>query len=117
MNDDQELDLLFGVARATLPDPSARLMARVLEDAYAHQAVPAQVVPAKGSGLRRAWSAMVASLGGSGVVAGLGSAAVAGLFIGYADPVSADWLSNSLLPVSSDSFDLLSAGNLFVTEG
>ncbi len=120
MRDEEELDLLFGASRAMAPVPSADLMARVLTDAYAQQPEPAQrpvrAAPAL-PGWRRALSDLAAAMGGGGVLAGLGSAAVAGLFIGYANPPSADWLSNSLLPAAADSVDLLSAGDLFVTEG
>lgn len=79
------LDDLFAGLRASGPVPSGDLMARVLADAAALQpkAVPLAVAPARRGGVLRALSAL---FGGGPVLAGMGTAAAAGLFIGFAQP-------------------------------
>ena len=86
---DATLDALFAAARAApAPVPDA-LMARVLADAAAEMpraAVPApavRVVPAPG------WiAALTGFLGGRSAVAGLAAAGLAGVWIGFAQPVA-----------------------------
>ena len=91
MNDTDDLDRLFQAARAAAPKPSTALMDQVLADAYELQpapvATPAPQAARQKARWRRWLSAMSGALGGSGALAGLGTAAVAGLFIGYADEV------------------------------
>ncbi|MEZ5796329.1 MAG: dihydroorotate dehydrogenase [Paracoccaceae bacterium] len=118
MNDTDDLELLFAAARADAPRPSPALMARVLADAYdAQPAAPAPVaVTAPTPWWSRAMAALSASFGGGGVLAGLGTAAVAGVFLGYASPNAADWLSEALTP-AADSLLMPSAADLFLSEG
>lgn len=117
---DQILEDLFGVARAAAPAPSAGLMARVLADAYEAQPLPAPAAAAAAvtrPGWRLLLAAMVDGLGGAGAVAGLGTAAAAGLFFGYASPEALDWLAGAVSPSGADIYELLSAADLFLTEG
>lgn len=87
----QELDGLFAEARTRPAEASVDLLARVLEDAYASQPAapvaarpPPQVAPSKGLGARlRGWV-----LGFGGPAAGLASATMAGLWLGFAQPAS-----------------------------
>ena len=83
---DSGLDDLFATARSLRAEPSEALMARVLADAVAEQprAVAALVVrPVRRPGIL----AQVAGVfGGFGALAGMGTAAVAGVLIGYAQP-------------------------------
>lgn len=115
---------MLGLARDDIEGrrPSEALMARILADAYAHQ--PAAVVAALSAprrGWRGAFGAAVAAVGGFRAVAGLGTAAVVGVFIGYADPPAAAWLAQGLSLAGSGTgsgdIDLLSADDLFLMGG
>lgn len=87
---DDEMDAIFAAARAHAPEPDADFLARVLDDAEAvqngfaapHASARAHRGPAPG--LR----GVFAALGGWPAVAGLGAAAVTGLWIGVAPPES-----------------------------
>ncbi len=84
-----DLDDLLAQAAAQKMQPNAALVNRVLADAGALQPVGARMVrarhlPAK-TGL---WSALSALFGGGPALAAVGSAAVAGLFLGLAQPSS-----------------------------
>ena len=83
---DIRLDDFFDAARAEAPVPSAALLGRVLADAGAEQAAwpvrGAVAAPARGGVL----AAILGLLGGWPAVAGMASAAVAGLWIGVAAP-------------------------------
>lgn len=82
-NDD--LDDLFAAVRADGPVPSGDLVARVLADAAALQ--PSDPVPSRAQAPRRGLLAAVAAMfGGGPVLAGMGSAAVASLLLGFAQP-------------------------------
>jgi hypothetical protein len=79
------LDALFGAARKAHPEPSAALLARIAADAEAvaaDRARQAVARPARGGALR-GW---LSALGGWPAVAGLATATVAGVWIGYAQP-------------------------------
>jgi len=78
-----DLDDLFASARRDAMQPSAALRARVLADAAREQPKPALRVVAKPG----FWAGLAALFGGGGVLAGVGSAAVAGLVLGFVQPV------------------------------
>jgi hypothetical protein len=102
---DDEMDAIFAAAHAHAPEPDADFLARVLADAEAVQdgfaAVPepARAQRAPACGLR----GVFAALGGWPAVAGLGAAAVTGLWIGVAPPES---LSTTAQMVWSDDVTL-----------
>lgn len=78
-----DLDDLFASAKRDAMQPSAALMARVLADAAREQPRPVlRMVPKAGF-----WAGLAALFGGGGVLAGVGSAAVAGLVLGFVQPV------------------------------
>ena len=81
----QETDLehLFATARAGRPSPSAGLSARITADA---DAVQAGFKPVPCPAGRRPWPGWIAAMGGNGVLAGLATAALAGLWLGFAQP-------------------------------
>lgn len=80
-----DLDDLFAQARAKDPMPSDQLIARVLADAAAEQARRAAPVVRRPA--RKGLVAAIAALfGGGPVLAGMGSAAIAGLFLGFVQP-------------------------------
>ncbi|WP_241557828.1 dihydroorotate dehydrogenase [Falsirhodobacter deserti] len=94
MQDD--LDDLFATARQRPPEPSAGLLARVLHDAEGVQ--DAQARPLR-SPYRRRHRLLALVLGSAGAAAGMATAAVAGVWIGFAQPeavssVTAAWLAD-----------------------
>lgn len=85
--DDAGLTALFAAARAAEPPVPDALMRRVLADAAAHRPAmpPRAVAPAP---QRRGWVvALLEMLGGRGAVAGLAAAGLAGIWIGFVQPV------------------------------
>lgn len=76
---DHDLDDLFKAARAARPEPSPALLARVLADAEAAQAPP----PARRD---TRWRFVPLLLGSVGASLGMATAALAGVWIGYAQP-------------------------------
>jgi hypothetical protein len=110
---DAALDDLLGRMRAAKPQPSATFMARVLADAAAAQparprAAPPRPVPW--------WVRIGAALGRAGVVAGIGSAAFAGLVIGYVQPEPMLSLASSFGLASSESLEVLPGFDALLTE-
>ncbi len=84
MAEEAGLDALFAAARAAEPPVPDALLARVLADAAQH--VP-RVAP-RPAPPRRSWLAGVLDmLGGRGAMAGLAAAGMAGVFIGFVQPV------------------------------
>ncbi|MCJ8140468.1 hypothetical protein [Falsirhodobacter halotolerans] len=90
MHDD--LDDLFARARHRTQAPSADLMARILADADAARARPAPPAP------RRPWWRVFGLMaGGAGAMAGLASAALAGVWIGFAQPEALGLITGNLV--------------------
>ena len=101
------LDDLFATARAARPAPSEALMARVLADALAEQ--PKAVVAApgprpRGPGL---WARLTWAFGGAGAVAGMGTAAVTGLFLGLVQPAGLAALDEAMLGAPLETVELI----------
>lgn len=87
---EDDLDSLFATARADAPRPPAGLTARVLADADGLMSAtplssPAPERPARER--RGLWSALSSVFGGSGALAGMATATVAGFYIGFAQPM------------------------------
>lgn len=82
---DEVLDQLFSAARRAPSPPPEALMARVLADAAREQGARparAELRPARG------WLAgLLAGLGGPGALAGLATAGLAGVWIGFVQPL------------------------------
>lgn len=98
---DDDLDLLFAAARAEGPRPSAALQARVIADAESGLSARVAVAPVSRPrpGL---WSGLAALFGGSGVLAGMATATIAGFWIGFAQPVQLGTMSAVLTGVSAE---------------
>ena len=116
---EKDLDGLFAQARAQIPLESGQLMARILADAVQLQPPPIGLghpIPAAPKpGL---WAKFAATLGGHGVIAGLGTAAVAGVILGFSQPASLTALTDSIFaqtPVGE--MDLLPGIDAILTEG
>jgi hypothetical protein len=80
--DDARLEAAFAALRAARPRPGGALVARVLADAEAAGPPPS----ARAAGLSRLLFALYRSLGGAPAAAGLGIAALAGVWIGASPP-------------------------------
>jgi len=107
MQDRDDLEALFGAARAQAPVPSEALMARVLANAL--EAQPKAVVPRAPVAARREGmlSRLAGLFGGVGALAGIGSAAAAGLFIGYVQPTGLSGLDDAVLGTPLESVELM----------
>ncbi len=106
-----DLDDLFAAARADRPQPSDALMQRVLADALAEQPRPApRPIPRPGLLAR-----IAAAFGGGPALAGVCSAAVAGLVIGYLNPVTYDYLTGG--QTGTELVDLFPATDFLSSEG
>ncbi|MBV1867384.1 MAG: hypothetical protein KUG69_05700 [Marinosulfonomonas sp.] len=89
---ESELDALFSAAADATPLPSSTLLERVSADAEAEIANVAVARPARGAGL---FARFVSLIGGWPTAAGLATATVAGIWIGYAVPETVDGLAGS----------------------
>ena len=114
-NDD--LDTLFTAAARTRAEPSAALFDRVLADAYALQPVPTPVPKAAPASRRSLLARLAASVGGGRVLAGVCSAALAGVTLGYLNPASYDYLTGGLTDTASDAVDLFPTSEFLSSEG
>ncbi|TCP21411.1 dihydroorotate dehydrogenase [Rhodovulum adriaticum] len=121
---DAELDSLFEAARVSAPDPSAALLARIMDDAMAQAGARAVPDPAPapqrrpgGSVRRRLLACVLAGLGGWPSMAGLATAGVVGIWIGYADPVGLDAVTTAMLGGGYGPADLAPSLDTFLQEG
>ncbi|NEX45763.1 dihydroorotate dehydrogenase [Rhodobacter sp. ETT8] len=113
------MDDLFALARSQPPQPDGDFMARMLADAYACQpAAPARLAPAPSRAVSRpgVWARLAAALGGALAVAGIGSAAMAGLVIGYVQPESVVSFAGTIGFGLGESLDLLSGFDGLLSE-
>ncbi|MFP5479961.1 MAG: dihydroorotate dehydrogenase [Alphaproteobacteria bacterium] len=106
-----DLDDLFAAARADRPQPSEALLQRVLADALAQQPCPAPT-PVHRSGLLARLSA---AFGGGPALAGVCSAAVVGLVLGYLNPMTYDYLTGGL--TGAETVDLFPSTDFLSSEG
>lgn len=100
MLDDTALEAFFEAGRAHAPDPGADLLARIVADAEAEidaRSAPAPV-PAPHRGV---WAALAAALGGWPALASMATAAVTGVWIGFAAPDQVNAVAGGLLPAGS----------------
>lgn len=101
------LDDLFAEARSMTRAPSEALMARVLSDAMDVQPRVAPTVsapPVRGPGM---WMRLAGLFGGAGALAGMGTAAAAGVFIGFVQPVDLSALGDAFLGAPLETVELM----------
>ena len=112
---DSDLDDLFATARSTPLAVSAALTARVMADAQRLQPVTVRPVAPKS----RFWAGFLSAIGGAPAVAGLSTAALAGLWIGFAQPVGLVSVTEILLAGTAlaEPLDVMPAYDDFLTEG
>lgn len=95
---EEALEAFFSAAREDTPDPSEALMAAILADADSHQPGLADIVqPAVKPTRRGPMQALLSAIGGWPAAAGMATATVAGLWIGFAQPVQLELLSGGLV--------------------
>lgn len=111
-NDDLD-DLLLSAARQRI-DPSEALLDRVIADALALQPRPVALYPspAPRPGLL---ARLALALGGGPVLAGVCTAAVAGLMLGYFSPTTYDYLTSGL--TGAEAIDLFPTTDFLSSEG
>ena len=99
---DAELDALLALAaqaaQVAAVAPSADLMARIVADADAvAEAREASIEPGARSRPRGRMRALLVAIGGWPAMAGLATATVAGVWIGYASPDTLDGIASGLV--------------------
>ncbi len=118
---DKDLEGLFAQAARQAPQPSDGLMDRVLADALALQPRGGAFVqaPALASPSRGVLARLAALFGGAPVLAGVCSAAVAGVALGYLNPESMDMLTGGLAGdlTGAETIDLFPSTDFLTTEG
>lgn len=109
MAEDDLLDGLFAEASERREAPSAALMARIQADADAHQPKPRPApVPPGRVAAGRGWIGTLADWFGGGIaLAGMSAAAVAGLYLGLAQPAAVLALSEAMTGGTVESVELL----------
>jgi hypothetical protein len=110
---DDDLDRLLATAARTALVPSEALMDRVFADAAALQ--PKQPAMHSQNQLARpGWmSRIAAALGGGPALAGLGTAAVFGVALGYLSPTTLDYLTGT----TADTAEFFPDADFLATEG
>ncbi|MHC0054421.1 dihydroorotate dehydrogenase [Actibacterium sp. D379-3] len=115
---ERELERFFAAARQAAPMPSEALMARVAADAAAQMQVASAAAPRRDRpGLL---AGLMRQIGGWPALAGLATATVAGVWIGYAAPGEVGPLTAGLWPgedAGYDVVDLIPSMDGFLTEG
>jgi hypothetical protein len=118
---DKDLDGLLALAAWDRPTPSPALMDRVLADALAQQPKPAVVglTPAPRPARPGVLARLSAAFGGGAVLAGVCSAAVAGVALGYLDPSSMDVLTGGLTGAltGAETLELFPSADFLTNEG
>ena len=115
---DVDLDDLFAEARAAELPQSHALLTRIQADGLRLQPLPkaiSSIVPAKRQSW---WAALSFALGGKRGLAGLGTAAVAGVMLGFVQPTSVLALTESFFATATvDEVDLMPGIDAILTEG
>lgn len=112
---DKDLDGLFALAARDRPLPSPALMDRVLADALAAQPQPAGPRARPAQAPQSLLARLAAAFGGAPVLAGVFSAAVAGVALGYLNPASMDVLTGGL--TGTETLELFPSADFLTTEG
>ncbi|MBI1219741.1 MAG: dihydroorotate dehydrogenase [Rhodobacteraceae bacterium] len=119
------LDAFFEAGQAEAPALSDALLARIVADAAAVQAAALQAAKPAPVARRRPglWHTLSAAIGGRGAVAGLLSATLAGLWLGFSPPAQLAPLTRSISQsvlgdtTTLDGLDLIPAIDTVLTEG
>lgn len=114
MMDDLEQLLHNRAAPVAVPDA---LMARILDDAAREQPRFAWPAPAAPAPRMTVWQIIADLFGGGGVVAGLATAACAGIYLGVAQPSAISTLTLALSGISAvDQLDFMPSIDIVLAE-
>ena len=98
MLSDTALDEIFAAGRDATPTPSDAVLARILADAEGVLDARAAPAPRRGVDDRPGlWARILSGLGGWPAVAGMATATVAGVWLGFASPDQLNELAGGLL--------------------
>lgn len=115
---ESDLDDLFAQARVAVPPQDTALLTRVYADALRLQP---KMLPISRPVLASSpgwWSQLSNVLGGKRGLAGLGTAAVAGVMLGFVQPTSVLALTESFFATATvDEVDLMPGIDAILTEG
>ena len=113
-----DLDDLLALAAMHPPTPSSRLMDRVTADALALQPQPL-TAPRAAVARPGLWSRLVDMLGGPAAMAGVTSAALFGVVLGYLDPTTMDILAygQGTDTAETEAVDFFPSVDFLMTEG
>lgn len=109
---DDDIDLLLAKAAQKTMVPSDALMERVLADALALQR-SAPLIRRPDPSPQGFFARLAAMFGGPPALAGLGTAAVFGLALGYYSPATLDYLTGT----SADTAEFFPEAEFLTTEG
>ncbi len=112
------LESLFAAAKQDVrQEPSAAFMARILEDANANQPAAPVIAPPRSKGSM--WSQFVGVIGGWPSLAGLVTAAVASVWVGFyaSATILPDAVSDILSLNAEDYLLYLDSANIYEPEG
>ena len=114
---DSDLDDLFEAARQQPVSVSAALMAQVLADADAQQ-LPAPALPNRKRRIGLI-SGLLAAIGGFAGLAGLSTAAMAGVWIGFVQPSALATVTDAFLTgeTTTETVNILPGFDDFLSEG
>lgn len=116
-----DLDDLLALAAMRPPAASPALMDRVLADALALQPQPLTAPPPRAGAVARPGrlSRLAEMLGGPAVLAGVASAALFGVALGYLDPTTMDILApgQATDQAEAEAVDLFPEVDFLMTEG
>ncbi len=93
--DDAQLEAFFEAGREEVPELSDSFMAALLQDAAQVQPQTVPLAPKRAA--RPFWKELVAQIGGWPALAGMATATVAGVWIGFAAPDQLETLSGGVL--------------------
>lgn len=110
---DDDLDRLLATAAQQAPAPSEALMERVLADALALQPAPHAYHRVEAAPRPGLLARLMAVFGGAPALAGLGTAAVFGLALGYYSPTTMDYLTGA----TADTAEFFPEADFLTTEG
>lgn len=116
--DDKGLEAFFAAARAAAPEPGSDFLARIAAQGEAVQAerLSAAMAPPRGRRARMGiWATLAAAVGGWSAFGGMATAALAGLWIGFA---GSDTLAQAVGLASAGTVaSAADTGSAFLLEG
>lgn len=114
---DDDLDGLLARAATKAMAPSPALMERVLADALALQPQVPGLPPVAAAPKAGFFTRLAAAFGGPPALAGLCSATVLGVAVGYLSPSTLDYLTGTAADTGTDTAEFFPEADFLTTEG